>query len=727
MMSDVAATNQLQLSFEDFQRFFKHSNNLIGFIEASGMIYPLNACWERVTGYDLSEIPARSWREFVCPDDHERTREAIKQAMSTGEVQFEHRLMDKDGGIRWISWDISYLESEEKAYMLGTDVTEKKEMDKNLLQMKEYYESIINDAQLAIDVVSLDGEVLSVNPEFERVYGWKKEEVIGQYLPIIPRSRRAEFNYIFHKIHTNEVVQGFKTQRVRKDGRLISVTLTVSPIKDKNGKIIAICGTSRDITREVELEKRLQLKRIKLEEANMRMTDILESITDGFCVVDKHFCISYVNKRLGDFVENHEGDMVGEKLCDYFPQSHLIKYENRYQQALQEKKTMRFQDYFTNVDKYVIISLYPTNDGLLIYVQDNTSQIKSIQALEESERRFQQITNNISEVFWVTTPDLKKWNYISPAFEKVFERPASVLLNNEIAWEDLIHPDDHEIIINNIERMKYEEIEMEYRLKESAEEEKWLRSKGFPVFRNGKVELIVGITEDITERKEHDSLIVKSEKLTTVGQLAAGVAHEIRNPLTAIKGFIQILSTNPQVQKGYIEIMLSELARIELIVNEFLLLAKPQRDIKFQPYPIDRILSEVVSLLRAEANLKGIEIIEEWPRSLPEIECEPNQLKQCFINLIKNGIEAMESSGKITVKGRISGSILLLEVIDQGPGMPKERLEKLGEPFYSTKEKGTGLGLMITMKMIQHHSGRLQFESELGVGTKATVALPVNS
>jgi PAS domain S-box-containing protein len=240
----------------------------------------------------------------------------------------------------------------------------------------------------------------------------------------------------------------------------------------------------------------------------------------------------------------------------------------------------------------------------------------------------------------------------------------------------------------------------------------------------GGKEAVLSIGKDITEKMEEtDRLLQKSEKLALLGQMAAGIAHEIRNPLTSIKGFIQLLRTSTRKEQ-YFDIVLSELDRINEIVGEFLVLAKPTAAV-YMTQDIKILLKDVVTLINNQSLLNNVQIFVESNHDLPLISCEENQLKQVFLNLLKNAMEAMPKGGNIhvIVKEKEQGKISI-QIIDQGVGIPQERISTLGEPFYTTKEKGTGLGLMTCYKIIEGHNGKLNITSQLNEGTTVEVILP---
>lgn len=238
--------------------------------------------------------------------------------------------------------------------------------------------------------------------------------------------------------------------------------------------------------------------------------------------------------------------------------------------------------------------------------------------------------------------------------------------------------------------------------------------------------VIQNVMRDITERKRTEEMIRKSEKLSVVGQLAAGVAHEIRNPLTSLKGFLQLLNSKNLGYENYFEIMQAEIERINFIVNEFMIVSNPQVVRSLEEKNLESILRNIVMLLDAQANLINVQIITEYDRNIPIMKCDENQLKQVFINILKNALEAMDNGGIIRIQVKnIQRDQILIRFIDQGVGIPEEELPKLGEPFHSTKEKGTGLGLMVTNKIIEGHKGSMSIKSKVNQGTTVDIILPI--
>ncbi|OLS40487.1 ATP-binding protein [Bacillus sp. MRMR6] len=217
----------------------------------------------------------------------------------------------------------------------------------------------------------------------------------------------------------------------------------------------------------------------------------------------------------------------------------------------------------------------------------------------------------------------------------------------------------------------------------------------------------------------------KKEKLAVIGQMAAAIGHEIRNPLSSLRGFTQLQQERNPDNHNYYPIMIQEIDRINKIVDDLMYLGKP-RIIKYDKASIEEIIAYTLSITQhdAERSLIKVETIMEGP--LPPIECDSRQLKQVFLNLIKNAIESMLDGGNIQIKVKvIDGKKMMITIRDEGCGIPDANLLNLGEPFFTTKMEGTGLGLMVTNQIINEHKGNLKFESSLDTGTTVTVVLPI--
>ncbi|MEI7025950.1 ATP-binding protein [Paenibacillus sp. y28] len=230
---------------------------------------------------------------------------------------------------------------------------------------------------------------------------------------------------------------------------------------------------------------------------------------------------------------------------------------------------------------------------------------------------------------------------------------------------------------------------------------------------------------DISDKNEALKLMVQSEKLTMAGQLAAGIAHEIRNPLTSLKGFLQLMHKSTDKREQYMEIMQEELSRIELIVGELLMVSKPH-EMVFRVNNIGKMLRNVALLLHSQAMLNNVEIHLMVSGEPIWVRSDENSLKQVFINMLQNAMDAMPVGGVIRLEAFEQDGQAVIRVADQGCGIKESELNKIGQPFFTTKEKGTGLGLTVSFKIIHSHGGTIQIDSKPGEGTIFTVALPLS-
>ena len=232
--------------------------------------------------------------------------------------------------------------------------------------------------------------------------------------------------------------------------------------------------------------------------------------------------------------------------------------------------------------------------------------------------------------------------------------------------------------------------------------------------------------------KELEDRIRLAERLSSLGHLAAGVAHEIRNPLNAIGMGLQRLRREfvPQEEPKKVEylafadMMSKEIRRVNDIVEQFLTLSRPSQ-LHLTIASLEELLKNLVLLLQEEASSQGIRLQLEMSPELPSVKMDAEKLRQALLNLLKNGIQAIENGGTVRIEARALKDRIEVAISDTGAGISSDQMEKIFNYYYTTKEKGVGLGLPIAHRIIEAHGGQLKVESQLGSGTKVTVALPV--
>lgn len=340
--------------------------------------------------------------------------------------------------------------------------------------------------------------------------------------------------------------------------------------------------------------------------------------------------------------------------------------------------------------------------------------------MNQTDERYRLLVENSLDTIAIFKGD--EWRFVNSAGLAMFEAKDQGELLGQSIYRFL--PEQDRAAMK--ERMR----SLIFKGSDKAQEQSWYTLKGNPLHteivqtmttmdNEPAVQMII---RDISERKKNEELLINSEKLYIAGQLAAGIAHEIRNPLTSLKGFLQLIAAGRN-NRTYYDIMNIELDRISDIVSELLMLAKPQAmDMVY--CDIREVMQDTISLLETEALLHEIHIVRTYSADPLWVYGVDSQLKQVFINLIKNAIEAMENGGIVDIKLYREGNSVCVLIKDGGPGIDEEQLAKIGQPFYTTKQKGTGLGLMVSYKIVDNHHGKIHANSQLGLGTVFEIRLP---
>jgi len=354
----------------------------------------------------------------------------------------------------------------------------------------------------------------------------------------------------------------------------------------------------------------------------------------------------------------------------------------------------------------------------------------SQEALQASQERFQRMAEVIPAVFWMMSSDWKQLIYISPAVEKVYGRTCESFYRQPELWLDAIHPYDREWVLAFWTKHHGEQAELEYRILRPDREVRWVRDVAFPL-RNeaGDPDLLVGFVEDITERKRTEARLIQSDKLASVGVLAGGIAHELRNPLGIIATNAQLLLDHPgdaQLSSQCAQRIYTATQRASQIIENLLAFSRPAA-VEMTETDVQVVLERALALLAEQIASQRITLHRGSQPNLPRVRGNPALLQQAFTNLVLNACNAMPQGGLLTII-TCAAEVGWVEIrfCDTGCGIRPEHLSRLFEPFFTTmpRGKGTGLGLSISYKIIQQHWGTIDVQSQVRRGTTVIVRLP---
>ncbi|MFQ6002834.1 MAG: ATP-binding protein [Candidatus Zixiibacteriota bacterium] len=351
--------------------------------------------------------------------------------------------------------------------------------------------------------------------------------------------------------------------------------------------------------------------------------------------------------------------------------------------------------------------------------------------LDRSYKQIKTLTGNILEGMHSAVVAVDKdgkiimFNHLA---EEIFSIDKEKVINHDYAS---VFPNDDCLLRQTLEKERTtRDVEREFRT--FSGEDKFLIIGTSCLFdEEKKFNGAVAVIHDVTELKKYEEEAKRTERLSALGNLAAGVAHEVRNPLNAISIAAQRLKSEFVPQKGedeyitFTKTILNEIKRLDNIINQFLGLAKAQK-LDLTLTNMNAFLDELVNLIEIEAKEKNI-LLTKRIGNLSEIKIDPEEMKKAILNIMRNGVQATPPGKAFKVQAFMDDSQnqIVIKVEDSGPGIPKENLSKIFQPYFSTKEKGTGLGLSIAYRIISDHKGKIEVESELGKGTVFTVKLPI--
>ncbi|MFC5466842.1 EAL domain-containing protein [Lederbergia graminis] len=535
-------------------------------------------------------------------------------------------------------------------------------------------------------------------------------------LKVVAEGIETKEQLIFLQNHLCDEGQGFFLSKPLMANELELKYSSIEQIVEDN-------GVPWDVKEKLQKGKKIYQSRKELEDTVRLQQGMIFKYTKR----DNRFIHTLVDGELLYRFGMIPSQVIGKSLEEFLPHENAIIKTSFYNRAWDGEEFVTYEDELNGI--CYLATLRPLKRGgevveVIGSCIDITARKKTEKALKESECKYRLIADNMTDIIMLL--DINgQILYSSPSLANTLGYPLRSFVG-QISF-DLIHLEDKQNVIMEFQQAINNKTpaRLEANFLTSSGNSVLFEGVGTPVLgKNGETEYFIVVGRDITEKRFAEEQLSKAEKLSIVGQLAAGVAHELRNPLTSIKGFIKLFEQGIN-NKEYFDIIFKEFDQIERILDEFLTLAKPL-EIQLQKVNIQNIINEVIIILKSEANLRSIKIFQEFQPNLPNISCDMNQIKQVFINIIKNSIEAIPNGGFVKIKGSVEDGNLVMKIMDNGIGINKERIKRLGEPYYSIKEKGTGLGLMLCYKIVQQHNGSITIKSKENSGTTVEVKLPLS-
>jgi PAS domain S-box-containing protein len=584
--------------------------------------------------------------------------------------------------------------------VVGYDITDRKRIEQDLRHSESQVRTLIEQASDGIFMTDHNGYYREANSRSCTMLGYAREELLRMHIADLVSLE--DVHQVYHLLNNHDLLENTFLHEWKfkcKDDTLLPVEISAKILP--NG---CLQGIVRDITERKQAEEALQ-------RSNRQIFDILSSITDAFFALDASWRFTYLNKEAECLFAKAAAELIGKCFWDEYPEALGTPCYDNLQKASHEQQAVHYEIFSPIAKTWQDVHAYPTQNGLSVYSRNITKQ-KQVEAdLRRKEQEFKTLVEHAYDIITRVDRDYR-FLYINPVVEILTGIPPQGYIgktHRELSSDETTCT----LWETQVQRIfaTGQSVYFDFSVP-TPDGIKHFHTHFAPEFdATGAVESVLGILRDITERKHWETEMARFDRLNLVGEMAASIAHEVRNPMTTVRGFLQMLEQKSECStyKSYFDIMVEELDRANSIITEFLSLAK-NRVIELTPKNLNAIIKSIVPLLQADAlvNNKCIYIeLEE----IPDLLLDEKEIRQLLFNIARNGLEAMPPGGTLTIHTFSENNEIVLALQDQGSGIPQEILEKLGTPFFTTKETGTGLGLAVCYSIASRHNAVIRLET----------------
>ena len=627
---------------------------------------------------------------------------------------------------------------------IGTDITERKKAEIALIESESKYRSLVESGGAGIAVVDMEGKITFSNDTLCRMAGYFREELLGKkFLDFVhPEDRDRDAQLFLEALGQDKTGIHLETRVLHKGGHII--WLYTSPVELKiNDKIVGFSVIVQDITEHKRAEETIRQNEEKYG-------TILEEIDEHYAEIDARGNFTFINEAMCRYFGYSKEEMIGMNYKTYTPPESLKQRLEVFSEVFKTGKPkywQLFEDIVKDGSRRLVeISIFPLKDskgeivGLRSIGRDVTDRKQAELDLKESEERYRLLAENSLDVIFTTDMNTQL-AYISPSVRYLTGLGAEEILimlrQNRLTAESLgISLRDGHRFQQSLKALAEDPSRtevFEFALKHREGYINWAEVQ-MSIMRDkfGQAAGILGIIRDISQQKKMTERLVSADRLASLGEMAAGLAHEVNNPLTAVMGFSYLLTQNPDTPadvRNDVDAIYREGKRAAEIIRNFLTFARGQKPEKQAIY-INDILEEVLKLRHNQMEKENIQVNLSLWEDLPAIQGDISQIQQVFLNIILNAEYFMyrtNKRGTLTVNTKLTDGKVIVVIRDDGPGIASEAISRIFDPFYTTKDvgEGTGLGLSICHGIVMEHGGTIFAESEPGQGAALTVELPV--